>query len=76
MRAGLTRRVVDLLGLARRAGQAVGGFAKAREALARAGRLVVQARTAARTSAPLAVGARDVAVAALGGGGAGRGVRA
>ncbi len=44
VRAGLTRRVVDMLGLARRAGQAVGGYAKAREALvqARVG-LVVQA---------------------------------
>ena len=44
IRSGLTRRIVDLLGLARRAGQAVGGFAKAREALvqARTG-LVVQA---------------------------------
>ena len=28
---GLTRRIVELIGLARRAGQAVGGFAKARE---------------------------------------------
>ena len=44
IRAGLTRRVTDLLGLARRAGQAVGGFAKAREAVvqARVG-VVVQA---------------------------------
>ena len=44
IRSGLTRRVIDLLGLARRAGQAVGGFAKAREALmqARTG-LIVQA---------------------------------
>ncbi len=44
IRSGLTRRVIDLLGLARRAGQAVGGFAKAREALVqtRTG-LVVQA---------------------------------
>ena len=33
IRAGLTRRVTDLLGLARRAGQAVGGYAKAREAV-------------------------------------------
>lgn len=41
---GLIRRVVDFLGLARRAGQAVSGFAKAREVLTagRAG-LVVQA---------------------------------
>jgi predicted RNA-binding protein YlxR (DUF448 family) len=31
LRAGLRRRVIDQLGLARRAGQAVAGFAKARE---------------------------------------------
>ena len=44
LRSGLTRRVIDHLGLARRAGQAVSGFAKARE-LVTAGRarLVVQA---------------------------------
>ena len=44
LRSGLTRRVTDHLGLARRAGQAVSGFAKAREVVAsgRAG-LVVQA---------------------------------
>jgi predicted RNA-binding protein YlxR (DUF448 family) len=44
VRDGLTRRVTDLLGLARRAGQAVGGYAKAREALqqGRAG-VIVQA---------------------------------
>ena len=44
LQAGLTRRVVDHLGLARRAGQAVCGFQKAREVLM-AGRaaLVVQA---------------------------------
>jgi predicted RNA-binding protein YlxR (DUF448 family)/ribosomal protein L30E len=44
LRLGLTRRVVDHLGLARRAGQAVSGFAKAREILAAGrARLVVQA---------------------------------
>lgn len=37
---GLTRRIVDLLGLARRAGQAVAGFEKARE-WARSGRAAV-----------------------------------
>ena len=44
VRSGLTRRVVDHLGLARRAGQAISGFAKAREVLAagKAG-LVIQA---------------------------------
>jgi uncharacterized protein len=44
LRAGLTRRVIDFLGLARRAGQAVSGFAKARDVLvAGRARLVVQA---------------------------------
>lgn len=44
LRSGLTRRVIDHLGLARRAGQAVSGFAKAREILAAGrARLVVQA---------------------------------
>ncbi len=44
LRAGLTRRLVDFLGLARRAGQAVSGFAKAREVvIAGRARLVVQA---------------------------------
>ena len=35
VREGLTRRVIDLLGLARRAGQAVAGFEKARETVVR-----------------------------------------
>ncbi len=44
LQAGLTRRVTDFIGLARRAGQAVSGFAKAREVLAAGrARLVVQA---------------------------------
>jgi hypothetical protein len=44
IRSGLTRRVIEHLGLARRAGQAISGFAKAREVLAAGGaRLVVQA---------------------------------
>jgi uncharacterized protein len=44
LRLGLTRRVVDYLGLARRAGQAVSGFAKAREVLSAGhAQLVVQA---------------------------------
>ncbi len=44
VREGLTRRVIDLLGLARRAGQAIAGFEKAREIVVRgkAG-LVIQA---------------------------------
>ena len=47
VQAGLARRVAELLGLARRAGQAVGGFQKAREWLL-SGRaaLVVQASDA------------------------------
>ncbi len=62
IRAGLTRRVTDLLGLARRAGQAVGGFAKAREALAKAG-LVVQASDGSDEECRrLLSGARDLAV--------------
>ena len=61
IRTGLTRRVTELLGLARRAGQAVGGFAKAREALAKAG-LVVQASDGSDEECRrLLSGARDVA---------------
>ncbi len=63
IQAGLTRRVVDLLGLARRAGQAVGGFAKAREALGKAG-LVVQASDGSDEECRrLLSGSQDVAVA-------------
>ncbi len=64
IRTGLTRRVTDLLGLARRAGQAVGGFAKAREALVqgRAG-LVVQASDGSDEECErLVSGAHDVPV--------------
>ena len=44
LRSGLTRRVIDHLGLARRAGQAIAGFAKAREVLASGkAALVIQA---------------------------------
>ncbi len=44
LRSGLARRVIDHLGLARRAGQAVSGFAKAREVvIAGRARLVIQA---------------------------------
>ncbi len=44
VREGLTQRVIDLLGLARRAGQAIAGFGKAREVvmLGQAG-LIIQA---------------------------------
>ncbi|HTR17181.1 MAG TPA: RNA-binding protein [Acetobacteraceae bacterium] len=64
LQAGLVRRIADTLGLARRAGQAVSGFAKAREWLV-SGRaaLVVQAADGSvdeRTR--LLSGARDVPV--------------
>ncbi len=65
IRAGLTRRVTDLLGLARRAGQAVGGYAKAREALeqGRAG-VVIQASDGSDEECHrLLSGARGVPVA-------------
>ena len=61
----MTRRVTDLLGLARRAGQAVGGYAKAREALVqgRAG-LVVQASDGSDEECHRVMsGAHDVRVA-------------
>jgi predicted RNA-binding protein YlxR (DUF448 family) len=63
---GLARRVGELLGLARRAGQAVCGFQKAREWLAagRAG-LVIQAHDGSvEERTRFLAGSRDVAVAA------------
>ncbi len=66
IQVGLTRRVTDLLGLARRAGQAVGGFAKAREALVKTGAkagLVVQASDGSEDECRrLMSGAQDMAV--------------
>lgn len=65
VQAGLERRVTEMLGLARRAGQAVSGFQKAREWLVsgRAG-LVVQARDgSADERARFMSGARGVPVA-------------
>lgn len=62
--AGLARRIAELLGLARRAGQAVGGFQKAHEWLA-SGRvaLVVQASDASAAERQRFLAARpDVAV--------------
>lgn len=62
---GLLRRVTDYLGLARRAGQAVAGFAKAREWLmaGRAG-LIVQANDGSPDERRrLLAGARDIPVA-------------
>jgi predicted RNA-binding protein YlxR (DUF448 family) len=67
LRRGLARRIVEHLGLARRAGQAVGGFAKAREWViaGRAG-LVVQALDGSAEECGRLVGGRDVpAVAPL-----------
>ncbi len=72
---GLTRRITDYLGLARRAGQAVSGFTKAREVLATGrARLVVQASDGSvEECRRLLSGARDIPVvqpltaAALGG---------
>ena len=64
--AGLARRIGELLGLARRAGQAVSGFQKAREWL-QAGRagLVVQASDGSpEERARFVGGARDVPVVA------------
>lgn len=66
VRAGLQRRVTELLGLTRRAGQAICGFEKARERLL-AGRvgLVVQASDGSPDErARFLSGARDVRVAA------------
>ena len=61
---GLLRRIADLLGLARRAGQAVGGYTKAREwiALGKAG-LIVQASDGSREErSRLVSGARALPV--------------
>ena len=66
VRLGLRRRIVDLIGFARRAGQAVAGFQKAREWLA-AGRaaLVVQASDGSVDERSRLLGGRaDVAVVA------------
>jgi len=64
--AGLARRIAELLGLTRRAGQAVGGFAKAREWLAdgRAGLIVQAADGSPDERARLIGGRAGVAVVA------------
>ena len=65
IKAGLLRRITDSLGLARRAGQAVGGYAKAREALVQ-GRvsLVVQASDGSEEECRrLLSGVREIPVA-------------
>ena len=63
---GLLRRIADLLGLARRAGQAVSGYSKAREWItARRAGLIVQASDGSRDErARLLSGARDLPVVA------------
>jgi predicted RNA-binding protein YlxR (DUF448 family) len=65
LRTGLTRRVVDHLGLARRAGQAVAGFAKAREWVVqgRAAGIVQAADGSLEERSRLVSGARDIWVA-------------
>jgi predicted RNA-binding protein YlxR (DUF448 family) len=65
VRTGLTRRVVETLGLARRAGQAVAGFAKVREWLGqgRVGGILQAADGSVDERARLLSGARDVWVA-------------
>jgi len=65
LRAGLSRRVVEFLGLARRAGQAVAGFAKAREWLVqgRAAGVIQAADGSVEERARLLSGARDIWVA-------------
>ncbi len=64
LQAGLARRVADHLGLARRAGQAVAGFVKAREWIGsgRAG-LVVQASDGSKEERQRLVSGADVRVA-------------
>ena len=64
--AGLSRRVVELLGLARRAGQAVAGFQKSREWLqSRRVGIVIQAWDGSRDErSRLMSGVRDVPAAA------------
>jgi len=63
LQTGLLRRIQDLLGMARRAGQAVGGFAKAREWLAsgRAG-LLVEATDGSAEERDRLLGSRPVRV--------------
>ena len=65
VRLGLQRRIVEHLGLARRAGHAVGGFVKARSWLdsGRAG-LIVQACDASPDERSRLLGGRDVPVVA------------
>jgi hypothetical protein len=65
VRAGLARRIIEHVGLARRAGQAVGGFGKAREWV-QAGRagLVIQARDGSAEERARLLGGRNLPVIA------------
>ena len=66
VRAALTRRLVDLLGLARRSGAAISGFEKAREWLSAGGAgLVVQAADGSVEERARFVGGRDIPVVAV-----------
>jgi len=64
--AALTRRLIDLLGLARRSGAAISGFEKAREWLSVGGAgLVVQAADGSPEERARFVGGRDIPVVAV-----------
>jgi predicted RNA-binding protein YlxR (DUF448 family) len=64
--AALTRRLTDLLGLARRSGAAISGFEKAREWLQVGGAgLVVQAADGSAEERARFVGGRDIPVVAV-----------
>jgi len=64
--AALTRRLIDLLGLARRSGAAISGFEKAREWLQVGGAgLVVQAADGSADERARFVGGRDIPVVAV-----------
>jgi predicted RNA-binding protein YlxR (DUF448 family) len=64
--AALTRRLTDLLGLARRSGAAISGFEKAREWLSAGGAgLVVQAADGSAEERARFVGGRDIPVVAV-----------
>lgn len=62
LRAGLARRIADTLGLARRAGQAVAGYTKAREWVqaGRAGAVLQAADGSVEERARLLAGAREL----------------
>jgi predicted RNA-binding protein YlxR (DUF448 family) len=66
VKAALNRRLIDLLGLARRSGAAISGFEKAREWLQIGGAgLVVQAADGSAEERARFVGGRDIPVVAV-----------